>query len=437
MRYLPRIPSVLLVLAALVGCTGEPEAPPPEAADPGARFVRFALALEAATGRQYDIDYWGPEEVQAEAAALGLSVEAVADSLEVLQASIDVASASGLEAERLEALAYRIGALRAWIDVLQGAEPGFEEEARRILGVRPRRFPVEELDPFVAALEEAFPGPGPLAPRVGARMAGLAVPEDRREAVFRRALAACRERTREHLELPEAEAIEVVFTDTVPSTAGYFYRGDYRGLMLVNPAAVNMQSVLHLACHEGYPGHHVYYVLREAHLGDRGWPELELGTLFEPSRVMVEGLADYAPELAFPEEEQLRLLREELLPLAGLDPDAAEAVVTVGRLFEDGIKRYQAFEVSRAYLDGASSLEEAMAFRTRYGFPPPSPQEVEGFRGYLDDFRTLPVAYPAGEEFVRARVHAVGPDPAARWAAFRELHVALATPELMAGAPEE
>jgi hypothetical protein len=186
MRYLPRIPSVLLVLAALVGCTGEPEAPPPEAADPGARFVRFALALEAATGRQYDIDYWGPEEVQAEAAALGLSVEAVADSLEVLQASIDVASASGLEAERLEALAYRIGALRAWIDVLQGAEPGFEEEARRILGVRPRRFPVEELDPFVAALEEAFPGPGPLAPRVGARMAGLAVPEDRREAVFRR-----------------------------------------------------------------------------------------------------------------------------------------------------------------------------------------------------------------------------------------------------------
>jgi hypothetical protein len=46
------------------------------------------------------------------------------------------------------------------------------------------------------------------------------------------------------------------------------------------------------------------------------------------------------------------------------------------------------------------------------------------------------VAYPAGEEFVRARVHAVGPDPAARWAAFRELNVALVTPGLLGVEPE-
>jgi hypothetical protein len=122
---------LLPLLLAKGGCAAAADQPARSAADPGARFVRFALALEAATGRQYDIDYWGPDEVQAEAVALGLSVEAVADSLRALQSELEGRDANGAEGERLAALRYRTGALLARIDVLQGAEPGFENVSGR------------------------------------------------------------------------------------------------------------------------------------------------------------------------------------------------------------------------------------------------------------------------------------------------------------------
>ena len=62
-----------------------------------------------------------------------------------------------------------------------------------------------------------------------------------------------------------------------------------------------VDRAIDLACHEGYPGHHVYNVLLEkALVRDRGWPEYQVYALFSPQSLIAEGTANYGIEVAFP-----------------------------------------------------------------------------------------------------------------------------------------
>ena len=63
-----------------------------------------------------------------------------------------------------------------------------------------------------------------------------------------------------------------------------------------------------LACHEGYPGHHVYNVLLEKNLmRDRGWVEYSVYPLFSPQSLIAEGTANYGIEVAFPQRGTARV----------------------------------------------------------------------------------------------------------------------------------
>ena len=105
-----------------------------------------------------------------------------------------------------------------------------------------------------------------------------------------------------------------------------------------------------LACHEGYPGHHVYNVLLEKHLvRDRGWIEFTVYPLFSPQSLIAEGTANYGIEVAFSQADRLALRADVLFPLAGLDGDRAqeyyEVLALVDRL------SYAGNEAARRYLE--------------------------------------------------------------------------------------
>ena len=64
---------------------------------------------------------------------------------------------------------------------------------------------------------------------------------------------------------------------------------------------ITIDRAIDLACHEGYPGHHVYNALLEQHLvRDRGWVEFSVYPLFSPQSLIAEGTANFGIEVAFP-----------------------------------------------------------------------------------------------------------------------------------------
>ena len=164
-----------------------------------------------------------------------------------------------------------------------------------------------------------LPGSGPLLERYQAFRDRFEIPKDRLAAVFAAAIDGCRARTLEHIALPAGESFTLEYV-TDKSWSGYnWYQGNYRSLIQINTdLPIYIDRAIDLACHEGYPGHHVYNVLLEQHLvRERGWQEYTVYPLFSPQSLIAEGTANYGIEVAFPDDERRRFERDVLFPAAG------------------------------------------------------------------------------------------------------------------------
>ena len=128
--------------------------------------------------------------------------------------------------------------------------------------------------------------------------------------MFDRAIAECRARTLPHVQLPANESFTVEYVTNKPWSGYNWYQGNYRSLIQVNTdLPIYIDRAIDLACHEGYPGHHVYNALLEQHLvRDRGWVEFTVYPLFSPQSLIAEGTANYGIEVAFP-GDRARALR--------------------------------------------------------------------------------------------------------------------------------
>ena len=113
----------------------------------------------------------------------------------------------------------------------------------------------------------------------------------------------------QHIPLPPGESFTVEYV-TNKSWSGYnWYQGNYHSLIQVNTdLPIYIDRAVDLACHEGYPGHHVYNALLEKSLvRDRGWVEMTVYPLFSPQSLIAEGSANYGIDVAFPGDERVAL----------------------------------------------------------------------------------------------------------------------------------
>jgi hypothetical protein len=280
-------------------------------------------------------------------------------------------------------------------------------------------------------LDARLPGSGPLIERYDRFKQDFVIPTESLDRVFQEAIRACRERTVQHVDLPPEERFTVEYV-TDKSWSGYnWYQGDFRSLIQVNTdLPIYIDRAIDLACHEGYPGHHVYHMLIEKHLvRDRGWIEFTVYPLFSPQSLISEGTANYGIELAFSPSERLSYEKEVLFPMAGLDPMRAEEYYDILELMDK--LSYAGNEAARLYLDGAIDSDAAADFLVRYAMMtrPRAEQRVR----FIDQYRSYVINYNLGKDLVRTYLvnrSAGDQSAAARW---REFVALLSSPRLPSG----
>ena len=431
MRSLAR--ALLLVLTACSPSPNTVTAPPPAAAtsadDVARAYVRLVLALGEHDANYVDA-YYGPPEWRAAAATEKLSIAAIQERSGELRAALGVrAPAAG--SDELVVLRHRyldrqLAALGTWADRLAGTRLSFDEEAQALYDARAPRQDEHDFEPMLAELERTVPGDGLLAVRLQAFRDQFAVPAERVDAVFRAALGECRARTLAHLALPAGESFTVEYVTGKPWGAYNWYQGGFRSLIQVNTSLpLLIDRAIDLACHEGYPGHHVYNTLLEEHLvRDRGWVEYSVYPLFSPQSLIAEGTAEVGIDVAFPGDERTAFERDVLYPLAGLDPGRAATYSRVADLVEKlGAAGNTA---ARRYLDGEIDRDRAAAWLERYALL--SPARAIQRVAFLDTYRSYVINYNVGRDLVRAWVEGQsGGDRERRWRAFGGL---LASPRL-------
>lgn len=318
-------------------------------------YVRLALKLA-----QHDpelVDGWrGPETWKP---GPRQPVAPLLAEVETLQRELGLASGDGEGRHRLDYLTAQVNALHLSAERLLGKSARFSDEAHAAFGIDPAPFDPLQMETTRAALERELPGHGPLADRYASFKRRLAIRPARVEAVMRAALDVCRTATISHVTLPPDENINLVLVSGSPWDGYARYEGKHRTRVEINRnAALDITRALRLACHEGYPGHHLQYIwIDDKLVSKREWKEFLLSPAFGRHLLITEGAAEAGVDVLFPDHTRTEVYRKTLLPIAGIAVSEAARIVRIESL----VSRLEPViaEVIARYLD--NSLTQSVA----------------------------------------------------------------------------
>src|SRR6185503_9975829 len=127
-----------------------------------------------------------------------------------------------------------------------------------------------------------------------------------------------------------------------------------------------------------------------------------------------EAASSLAGVLAFPEPARIAFERDELFPLAGLDPAAAARHVRVSRLVDQlhGVGA----DIARRYLDGGLDFPRAAAALEHDALMPSADATLK----FLNQYRSYAATYTIGRDQLMRHIDArsSAEDEASRWRAY-------------------
>ncbi|WP_420576085.1 hypothetical protein [Ekhidna sp.] len=406
----------MLSLAVCIACT-QPEEPP-TMDNIAEQYVKLMLEIG-----QYNADfvdaYYGPEEWRPDSKADSLPADDFISRANNLISQIQ--SVEG-DKDRKFMLVKQLIAARTKVEMMNGKVYSFDEESKLLYDAEPPSFPESYFDSLLVDLEKVLPGEGKLADRYNEFVNQFIIPKDRLDTVFQTAIAEARKRTMSRYDLPENENFLLEYV-TDKSWSGYnYYQGNSQSLIQINTdLPIKISRAIDLACHEGYPGHHVFNALLEQNLvNGKGWKEYSVYPLFSPQSLIAEGSANYGIDVAFPGEERVNYEKEVLFPLAGLDASLADTYYEVQGLI--GKLSYAGNEAARKYLNDEISREEAADWLVKYQLNE-SERTLQRTR-FFDQYRSYVINYNLGKDLVANYVESQGgtaDNPEKRWEVFKEL----------------
>jgi hypothetical protein len=420
-----------IVAAAVVACS-TPSPRVPDMTPLAERYVKLVL-LVGQHDRNFVDAYYGDPAWRP--AGPPVPLDDLAKTADVLRADI-LAIQPGPADDAMVRLRHdylnkQLAAVQTRIAMLEGQTLSFDDEARSLYDAEPPSMTETDFTPALEELEALLPGRGSLIDRYSAFRSRYIVPTEKLNAVFHAAIEGCRSRTVDHLALPPGESFTVEYVTDKPWSAYNWYKGGYVSVIQVNTdLPITIDRAIDLACHEGYPGHHVYNALLEQHLvRERGWVEFSIYPLFSPQSLIAEGTANFGIDVAFPGEARTVFEQERLYPLAGLDPATAPVYAEVQQIVAK--LSYAGNEAARRYLNGEMDRDTATAWLQRWALMPRD--RAEQRTRFFDQYRSYVINYNLGQDLVRRYIERGGgtvDHPDVRWRLFGEL---LSSPRLPSG----
>lgn len=345
---------VLLAWLAANGCGLRP----PAFDDIAEGYVRASLKLA-----QHDpslVEDWrGPASWRP---GPRVPVAQLMEDITTLDRQLDIARSdisSAQEYARGRYLAAQLTALRFAADRQLGRAATIDEQARDEFGVILPAFDSTLTARVHAALNRLLPGDRPLHERVATLRHDTLVPAHRREDVLTEVLRACMNATNAVVPLLLDEGAHLVFRDN-PGWDGFArYQGNRSSEIEISNGPIDVMRAMRLVCHEGFGGHHSQHVWIDELSDTRRWLELQLTPGFGPHLLMTEGAAEVAADVVLTRQQRDTLLRDRVLPQAGLPPALAPTLIDVDAGLVELLPVVT--DIARQYLDGTIARERAIA----------------------------------------------------------------------------
>ncbi|MGG7663018.1 hypothetical protein [Dyadobacter sp. BHUBP1] len=388
-------------------------------------YVRLGLSIGQFDGDFVDA-YYGPDSLRP---AKTDTSQFPKDAFLQRTISLKKALAASVTSTQNETLIHRAAWLTAQltaferrIHLVSGTFVPFDAESKDLFDAVAPVYDEQHFQDLIAKLDRLLPGQGPIPARYQKLANQFLIPAGKIDTVFRTAIAEARKRTLAHYTLPPGEDFKLEYVRDKPWSGYNWYKGDYKSVIQINVSQpIYIERAIDLACHEGYPGHHVYNALLEKNLyRDRGWPEISLYPLFSPQSLIAEGSANYGISMAFPGNEQREFCKNVLIPLAGLDTTMANTYFEA--LAVRSALNYARNEVARGLLDRGMSEQEAKRWLTDYCLLPE--KGALDYLRFIRKYRSYVINYNYGQDLIRKYIEAQGGTavaPDKRWKLFETL----------------
>lgn len=390
-------------------------------------YVRLCFSLEEFSPGYVDA-YFGPEQLKNEGKEAKGTLQQIRQSVPTLLAALSASDnqeplAQEPLARRVKSLRVHLLSLLAKVDLQLGISLSFDQESEALYDAICPSFAPEEFLLILREIESLLSEGGSLNERVNSLRDKFLIPPERLAGVMQRAIEEARARTRRWIPLPKNESFQVEYVTGKPWSGYNWFKGDALSLIQVNTdLPIHLDLVVNLACHEGYPGHHLFNSLREQELYRKyGWVEFSIFPLFGPEALLAEGSANFAQRMVFPHlDERVQFEREVLCPLAGLPTDELEKYETILEL--TGKLGYVRVETARRYIDGQLTRSQAIEWLQKYQLLPS--EEAEKALDFIDYYRSYVINYQLGQDLVRVYLERRGGTsdrPEVRWREFQRL----------------
>ncbi len=231
-------------------------------------------------------------------------------------------------------------AMRTSVEKLIGVEIPFKEQFLRLYDVTLQPVNESELDNLKEEFNAAYGGLGSLEKRMNDLRVRRIVPEGKVFELFKKALNITRERTKEVFVdlLPESEHINIELiknndNNKIKWTYYNWYLGNFRSRIEVNPN-YDMYWTLFLsaAAHEGYPGHHTEFIVKEQRLyRELSQFEHSILLLNSPKLIISEGIAEIAANMLFSYPDQAEISLREFCQDSSKE-SSIEALIAQGKV---------------------------------------------------------------------------------------------------------
>jgi len=334
------------------------------------KYVRLGLTIG-----QYDTDfvdaYYGPDSLKQNLQKSATFpkdslLTAVTDLQNEFKKFTDSTETNDTLRRRATWTIKQLTAFSRRIKIFSNQLASFDEEASELFDVTVPVYDEAHFKSVVAELDSLLPGKGSIPDRVKLVADKFVIPKDKVDTVFKTAIEEARKRSQKYFSFPTTETFTLEYVTDKPWSGYNWYKGNYKSVIQINlDLPIYIDRAIDLACHEGYPGHHVYNMLLEKNLyRDKGWVEISLYPLFSPQSLLAEGTANYGIDMAFPGEEKAEFAKKVLIPLAGIDTANTALYFKIIALKEK--LNYARNEVARGILNGNMKEAECIRWLTNY-----------------------------------------------------------------------